>query len=139
MGAALPGGRSRADAVVPSQLRPCAAIGYAAEAKIPRGAASRPPLRGPVVHLPEPTQRDLAVRMKLKSSRRNVRDRRIIVVEDRCRGTTTRGKIGALRPAGPRDPPPRGQPADPAPLLLRHRFSHPSNSSPTRGRRSDPR
>jgi amidophosphoribosyltransferase len=48
--------------------------------------------------------RDLAVRVKLNVIKENVAGKRLIVVEDSVvRGTTTRGKIGALRRAGARE------------------------------------
>lgn len=95
-----------ADAVVPvPNCARCAAIGYAAEAKIPyeRGFTVSH-YAGRSFIMPEQTQRDLAVRMKLNVIKQNVRGRRIIVVEDSVvRGTTTRGKIGALRQAGAKE------------------------------------
>lgn len=51
--------------------------------------------------MPEQNMRDLAVRVKLNVIKDNVVGKRLIVVEDSVvRGTTTRGKIGALRKAG---------------------------------------
>ncbi|HOA75332.1 MAG TPA: amidophosphoribosyltransferase [Phycisphaerae bacterium] len=95
-----------ADAVVPiPNCARCAAIGYAAEAKIPyeRGYTVSH-YAGRSFIMPEQTQRDLAVRMKLNVIKANVRGKRLIVVEDSVvRGTTTRGKIGALRQAGAKE------------------------------------
>src|SRR5690606_20991324 len=52
----------------------------------------------------EQGQRDLAVKMKLNVIKPNVAGKRLIVVEDSVvRGTTTRGKIGALRSAGAKE------------------------------------
>lgn len=51
--------------------------------------------------MPEQSMRDLAVKMKLNVIKRNVAGKRLVVVEDSVvRGTTTRGKIGALKKAG---------------------------------------
>ena len=51
--------------------------------------------------MPTQSERDLAVRMKLNVIREAVRGKRLVVVEDSVvRGTTTRGKMGALRKAG---------------------------------------
>lgn len=95
-----------ADAVVPvPNCARCAALGYAAEARIPyeRGFTVSH-YTGRSFIMPEQTQRDLAVRMKLNVIKENIRNRRVIVVEDSVvRGTTTRGKIGALRRAGAKE------------------------------------
>jgi amidophosphoribosyltransferase len=54
--------------------------------------------------MPDQDQRDVAVKMKLSVIKSNVQGRRLIVVEDSVvRGTTTRGKIGALRKAGAKE------------------------------------
>jgi amidophosphoribosyltransferase len=95
-----------ADAVIPiPNCARCAAIGYADESKIPYGRGfTVSHYAGRSFIMPEQTQRDLAVKMKLNVIKDNIRDRRLIVVEDSVvRGTTTRGKIGALRRAGARE------------------------------------
>lgn len=95
-----------ADAVVPiPNCARCAAIGYAHESGIPyeRGFTVSH-YAGRSFIMPEQTQRDLAVRMKLNVIRANIEGKRLIVVEDSVvRGTTTRGKIGALREAGAKE------------------------------------
>ena len=54
--------------------------------------------------LPEQQMRDLAVKMKLSVIKDVVRGKRLVVVEDSVvRGTTTRGKMGALRKAGAKE------------------------------------
>jgi amidophosphoribosyltransferase len=95
-----------ADMVVPvPNCAQCAALGYANEAKLPYGRAfTVSHYAGRSFIMPEQTQRDLAVKMKLNVIKCNVRGRRLIVVEDSVvRGTTTRGKIGALRRAGAKE------------------------------------
>lgn len=92
-----------ADLVVPvPNCARCAALGFANESGLPYGRAfTVSHYAGRSFIMPEQTQRDLAVKMKLNVIKDNVRGRRIIVVEDSVvRGTTTRGKIGALRRAG---------------------------------------
>ncbi len=83
----------------------CAAMGYSQQSGIPHG-------RGFTVNhyagrsfiMPTQPARDLAVKMKLNVIRETVRGRRLVVVEDSIvRGTTTRGKIGALRAAGAKE------------------------------------
>ena len=95
-----------ADAVVPiPNCARCAAIGYAHESGIPyeRGFTVSH-YAGRSFIMPEQTQRDLAVRMKLNVIKANMEGKRLIVVEDSVvRGTTTRGKIGALREAGAKE------------------------------------
>lgn len=89
---------------IPNAAR-CAALGYARESGIPLG-------RGFTVNhyagrsFIKPTQqaRDLTVKMKLNVIRAAVEGRRLVVIEDSIvRGTTTRGKIGALRKAGAKE------------------------------------
>ena len=54
--------------------------------------------------MPTQDQRDLMVKMKLNVIREAVRGKRLVVVEDSVvRGTTTRGKMGALRKAGAKE------------------------------------
>jgi len=95
-----------ADVVMPiPNCARCAALGYARESGIPyeRGFTVSH-YAGRSFIMPEQIQRDLAVRMKLNVIKENVRGRRLVVVEDSVvRGTTTRGKIGALRRAGARE------------------------------------
>jgi amidophosphoribosyltransferase len=95
-----------ADVVVPvPNCARCAALGYSHESKIPyeRGFTVSH-YAGRSFIMPEQTQRDLAVRMKLNVIKDNIRGQRVIVVEDSVvRGTTTRGKMGALRDAGAKE------------------------------------
>lgn len=92
-----------ADAVVPvPSCARCAAIGYSKQSGIQyeRGFTVSH-YAGRSFIMPEQSQRDIAVRMKLNVIKENVRGKRLVVVEDSVvRGTTTRGKIGALRKAG---------------------------------------
>jgi len=92
-----------ADAVVPvPNCARCAALGYAHTSGIPytRGFVTSH-YAGRSFIMPEQSLRDLAVRMKLNVIKESVRGKRLVVVEDSVvRGTTTRGKIGALRRAG---------------------------------------
>ena len=92
-----------ADAVVPiPTCAVCPALGYARESGIPfeRGYTTSHYV-GRSFIMPDQVNRDLAVKMKLNVIEDNVRGRRLVVVEDSVvRGTTTRGKIGALREAG---------------------------------------
>lgn len=95
-----------ADIVVPvPNCARCAAIGYAQASGIPyeRGFTTSH-YAGRSFIMPDQNMRDLAVRVKLNVIKENVAGRRLIVVEDSVvRGTTTRGKIGALRKAGARE------------------------------------
>jgi amidophosphoribosyltransferase len=89
---------------VPNCAR-CAGIGYSQESGIPleRGFTTNHYL-GRSFILPDQQRRDLAVRLKLNVIKETVRGRKLIVVEDSVvRGTTTRGKMGALRAAGARE------------------------------------
>jgi len=53
---------------------------------------------------PEQNARELAVKMKLSIVKEVVKDKRIVVVDDSIvRGTTTRGKVRALRQAGAKE------------------------------------
>ena len=92
-----------ADAVVPvPTCAVCSALGFAQESGIPyeRGYTTSHYV-GRSFIMPDQVDRDLAVKMKLNVIAENVRGRRLVVVEDSVvRGTTTRGKIGALREAG---------------------------------------
>jgi amidophosphoribosyltransferase len=92
-----------ADLVVPiPNCARCAAIGYAQETRIPLGRAfTTSHYAGRSFIMPNQAARDLAVKLKLNVIKESVRGRRLIVVEDSVvRGTTTRGKIKALRRAG---------------------------------------
>ena len=92
-----------ADAVVdiPNCAR-CAALGYSEASGLPyRRAFTTNHYVGRSFIMPNQHDRDLAVRMKLNVIKDTVRGQRLIVVEDSIvRGTTTRGKMGALRDAG---------------------------------------
>jgi len=83
----------------------CAATGYARESGIPYGRAfTTSHYSGRSFIMPTKEGRDLTVRMKLNVIREAVRGQRLVVVEDSVvRGTTTRGKIGALRDAGAKE------------------------------------
>jgi amidophosphoribosyltransferase len=95
-----------ADVVIPiPNCAQDAALGYARASRIPydRGFTVSH-YAGRSFIMPEQVQRDLAVRMKLNVIKPNVEGKRLIVVEDSIvRGTTTRGKIGALRGAGAKE------------------------------------
>ncbi len=89
---------------VPNAAR-CAAIGYSEVSGLPRGRGfTTNHYMGRSFIMPTQHQRDLVVRMKLNVIREVVRGKRLVVVEDSIvRGTTTRGKMGALRKAGARE------------------------------------
>lgn len=92
-----------ADLVIPvPNCARCAAIGYSDESGINRGRGfTTSHYSGRSFIMPTQPMRDLAVRMKLNVIREAVRGKRLVVVEDSVvRGTTTRGKMGALRRAG---------------------------------------
>jgi len=88
-------------APIPNCAR-CAGMGFARQGGQPYGRAfTVSHYAGRSFIMPEQSMRDLAVRMKLNVIKRNVCGKRLVVVEDSVvRGTTTRGKIGALRKAG---------------------------------------
>jgi len=95
-----------ADIVVPvPNCARCAALGFANEAQLKYGRAfTVSHYAGRSFILPQQKQRDLIVKMKLNVIKNNVCGKRLIVVEDSIvRGTTTRGKIGALRRAGAKE------------------------------------
>lgn len=95
-----------ADAVIPvPNCARCAAHGYADESKIPYGRGfTTSHYAGRSFIEPEQPMRDLAVKMKLNVIKEVVKDKRLIVIEDSIvRGTTTRGKMGALRKAGAKE------------------------------------
>lgn len=94
-----------ADLVVPiPTCAQCAAIGYSRESGIPYGRAfTTSHYAGRSFIMPTQGGRDMAVKMKLAVIEAAVAGKRLVVVEDSVvRGTTTRGKIGALRAAGAR-------------------------------------
>lgn len=94
------------DLVVPiPNCARCAAIGYSDESQIPKGRGfTTSHYAGRSFILPEQAQRDLAVKLKLRVIKEVVAGKRLIVVEDSVvRGTTTRGKIHALRAAGAKE------------------------------------
>ncbi|MCK6455216.1 MAG: amidophosphoribosyltransferase [Phycisphaerae bacterium] len=86
---------------VPNAAR-CAALGYSERSGHPLGRGfTTNHYAGRSFIMPTQANRDLVVRMKLNVIRESVRGKRLVVVEDSVvRGTTTRGKIGALRRAG---------------------------------------
>lgn len=95
-----------ADMVVPiPTCAQCAATGYAAQSGIPYGRAfTTSHYAGRSFILPTQTGRNMAVKMKLNVIKEAVAGKRLVVVEDSVvRGTTTRGKLGALREAGAKE------------------------------------
>jgi amidophosphoribosyltransferase len=95
-----------ADLVVPvPNCARCAADGYAEESGIARGRGfTVSHYIGRSFIQPDQSMRDLSVKMKLNVIREVVDGKRLIVVEDSVvRGTTTRGKMGALRKAGAKE------------------------------------
>jgi amidophosphoribosyltransferase len=92
-----------ADLVIPiPNCARCAAIGYAAESGLTLGRGfTTSHYAGRSFIMPDQLQRDLAVKLKLNVIKDAVRGKRLVVVEDSVvRGTTTRGKLEALRKAG---------------------------------------
>ncbi|MHC4697549.1 MAG: amidophosphoribosyltransferase [Planctomycetota bacterium] len=95
-----------ADLVVPvPTCAQCAATGYACESGVPYGRAfTTSHYAGRSFIMPVQSDRDMAVKMKLNVIKEAVAGKRLVVVEDSVvRGTTTRGKIGALRSAGAKE------------------------------------
>jgi len=95
-----------ADLVVPiPTCGQCAATGFARESGIPYGRAfTTSHYAGRSFILPTQAGRDMIVKMKLNVIKQAVVGKRLVVVEDSVvRGTTTRGKIGALRAAGAKE------------------------------------
>jgi len=94
---------AEADVVIPvPNCARCAAMGYSQQSGMPleRGFTTNH-YTGRSFIMPDQQQRDLAVKMKLNVIKDTVRGRRLVVVEDSIvRGTTTRGKMSALRRAG---------------------------------------
>lgn len=95
-----------ADIVIPvPNCARCAAIGYSHESgiRLERGFTTSH-YAGRSFIMPDQSMRDMAVRLKLNVIKETVRGQRVIVVEDSVvRGTTTRGKMGALRKAGAKE------------------------------------
>lgn len=95
-----------ADLVIPvPNCARCAANGYAHESGIhyARGFTVSH-YTGRSFIEPDQPMRDLAVKMKLNVIKEVVKGKRLVVIEDSIvRGTTTRGKMGALRRAGAKE------------------------------------
>jgi amidophosphoribosyltransferase len=92
-----------ADLVVPiPTCAQCAAMGFSRESGIPYARAfTTSHYAGRSFIMPTQSGRDMAVKMKLAVIKEAVAGKRLIVVEDSVvRGTTTRGKLQALRDAG---------------------------------------
>lgn len=89
---------------VPNCAR-CAALGYSHESGLPLGRGfTTSHFAGRSFIMPDQTARDHEVKVKLRVIKDVVRDKRLVVVEDSVvRGTTTRGKMGALRKAGAKE------------------------------------
>jgi len=95
-----------ADLVIPvPNCARCAAMGYGEQSGIPRGRGfTTSHYIGRSFIMPSQGQRNLAVKMKLNVIKEVVRGKRLVVIEDSIvRGTTTRGKMGALRQAGAKE------------------------------------
>ncbi|MBN2183253.1 MAG: amidophosphoribosyltransferase [Sedimentisphaerales bacterium] len=95
-----------ADVVIPvPDSGTSAAIGFAEQSKIPFDMGFvRSHYIGRTFISPEQRQRELEVKLKLAIIKEIVDGRRIVVVDDSIvRGTTTRGKIRALRQAGAKE------------------------------------
>lgn len=95
-----------ADLVIPvPNCARCAAIGYSETSGMPIGRGfTTSHYVGRSFIMPNQHQRDLTVKMKLNVIREAVRGKRLVVLEDSVvRGTTTRGKMGALRKAGAKE------------------------------------
>ena len=89
---------------VPDSGNP-AAIGFAQESGIPfEMGFVRSHYVGRTFISPRQDLRDLAVKLKLAVIKESVKDKRVVVVDDSIvRGTTTKGKIKALRQAGAKE------------------------------------
>ena len=95
-----------ADVVIPvPDSGTSAAIGYSEQSKLPFDMGLvRSHYVGRTFISPDQKLREMAVKIKLAVVNEAVRDKRIIVVDDSIvRGTTTRGKIRALREAGAKE------------------------------------
>jgi amidophosphoribosyltransferase len=80
----------------------CAALGYAEESKLPLEMAFvRNHYIGRTFIQPSQLIRDFKVKVKLNPVREALKGKRIVVVEDSIvRGTTSKGRVRALRQAG---------------------------------------
>jgi amidophosphoribosyltransferase len=97
---------AEADVVIPvPDSGTSAAIGYAEQSKIPFDMGLvRSHYIGRTFISPEQRQRELEVKLKLAIVKEVIRGKRVVVVDDSIvRGTTTRGKIRALRQAGAKE------------------------------------
>ena len=95
-----------ADLVIPvPNCARCAAHGYSEQSGLTLGRGfTTSHYVGRSFIMPDQHQRDLSVKIKLNVIREAVRGKRLVVVEDSVvRGTTTRGKMGALRKAGAKE------------------------------------
>ena len=95
-----------ADLVIPvPNCARCSAIGYSQESGIQFGRGfTTSHFAGRSFIMPDQSSREREVRVKLRVIKDAVRDKRLVVVEDSVvRGTTTRGKMGALRRAGAKE------------------------------------
>ena len=104
-----------------------AALGFAKESGIPFEEGIVPNrFVGRTFILPDQGQRDRAVAAKLNIIPDVVRDQRVVIVEDSVvRGTTHAVQNAGHPPGRGQGNPPAGQlPADPPPVLLRHRLSY---------------
>jgi len=83
----------------------CAALGYAEESKIPLEIAFvRNHYIGRTFIQPSQLIRDFKVKVKLNPVKDALKDKRIIIVEDSIvRGTTSKGRVRALRQAGAKE------------------------------------
>jgi amidophosphoribosyltransferase len=96
----------KADVVIPvPDSGTSAAIGYSQQSKIPFDMGFiRSHYIGRTFISPEQNLRDLAVKLKLAVVAEIVKGKRVVVVDDSIvRGTTTKGKIKALRQAGAKE------------------------------------
>jgi amidophosphoribosyltransferase len=95
-----------ADVVIPvPDSGTSAAIGYSRQSKIPFDMGFvRSHYVGRTFISPEQNARDLAVKLKLAVVKEVVNGKRVVIVDDSIvRGTTTRGKINAIRQAGAKE------------------------------------
>jgi len=97
---------AKCDIVIPvPNCARCAALGYGEESGLPvRRGFTTSHYVGRSFIMPTQHQRDMMVKIKLNVIREEVRGKRLVVVEDSVvRGTTTRGKMGALRKGGAKE------------------------------------
>jgi amidophosphoribosyltransferase len=97
---------AEADLVMPiPDSGTCAALGFAEESKIPLEIAFvRNHYIGRTFIQPSQLVRDFKVKIKLNPVRDAIRGKRIVIVEDSIvRGTTSRGRVRALREAGAKE------------------------------------